>query len=66
MKGPLRSLLYAFGGLLVLGSLAHFLNAWMGGINPASIDSVFRLVLISTGFVLVLPAGHAIQYAYDP
>jgi len=66
MKGPLRSLLYLFGGVLVIGGLAHFLYVWTGGINPASIESLFKLVLICLGFVLVLPARQAIEYPYDP
>ena len=66
MKGALRLLLYTLGAMFLFVGLAHFFDVWVEGTNPASIESVYKLIWLVVGFVLVLPAGHAIEYAHDP
>ena len=62
-KGPLKGLIYVWGGVMIVGSLMHFLSILISGGSPTTYYSLFKLVLLALGLAIVLPASHAIRDA---
>ena len=61
-RGPLKELLYIWGGIALVGSASHFLSVLIAGDNPATVESFQQLLLLVLGFTLTIPVSSAISY----
>lgn len=65
LKGPLKQLLYIWGGMILAGGFFHFMSVLINGENPASMYSLFKLIMIIFGFSIVIPAVYRVNNHSD-